>query len=227
MISLSSAPQCKNWYVTLVKSRSDAKLIVVAALGRESALEAVRSHEGSHLTDHSATLRLEELLDLTLTVPNLEVRKIGSLLRTYVGEGEERLKRAFGAESIVRLSAATAHRPLGAPRFLQRLAHRVTLLAEYAVEAGTRELSESQWAWVVVSERWPDFRRFMIRGGRERWIDLRNAVAVFQKVGDKDFEVFATTMIARFYEETGRTMDAERELSEFDCIVFPEEEPER
>jgi len=165
-------------------SRSDAKIIVVAALGRESALEAVRSHEGSHLTDQSATLRLEEILDLTLTVPNLEVRKIGSLLRTYIGDGEDRLKRAFGAESIVRLSAATAHRPLGAPRFLQRLAHRVTLLAEYAVEAGTRELSESQWAWVVVSERWPDFRRFMIRGGRERWIDLRNAVARLGKPSD-------------------------------------------
>src|SRR5205085_2321067 len=33
-------------------SRSDAKVIVVAALGREAAIEAVRSHEGGHLTDH-------------------------------------------------------------------------------------------------------------------------------------------------------------------------------
>jgi hypothetical protein len=37
---------------------------------------------------------------------------------------------------------------------------------------------------VVVSERWPEFRRFMIRGGRERWIDLRNAVARLGKPSD-------------------------------------------
>ena len=40
----------------------------------------------------------------------------------------------------------------------------------------SRELSEAQWAWVIVSERWPAFRRFMLRGGRDRWGHLCKAV---------------------------------------------------
>ena len=52
------------------------------------------------------------------------------------------------------------------------------LLAEFALESrNTRELTEAQWCWVIVSERWPDFRRFMIRGGRRRWAGLAVAVS--------------------------------------------------
>ena len=59
-----------------------------------------------------------------------------------------------------------------------RLVQRVLLLAEYALESrNTRELTEAQWCWVIVSERWPDFRRFMIRGGRRRWAALSVAVS--------------------------------------------------
>ena len=54
----------------------------------------------------------------------------------------------------------------------------MVLLAEFAQEVRqVRELSEAQWAWVVISERWPEFRRFMIRGGRDRWIELKHAMA--------------------------------------------------
>jgi hypothetical protein len=58
-----------------------------------------------------------------------------------------------------------------------RLVQRVLLLAEYALEStNQRELTEAQWCWVIVSERWPAFRRLMIRGGRRRWAGLSVAV---------------------------------------------------
>jgi hypothetical protein len=109
----------------------------------------------------------------TITVPNLDVRRITSLLRDAVGPAEASLRRAFGPEAFNGLSAAAAHRPLGSPRFLRRLALRAVMLAEYATEVrSNRNLTEAQWAWVIISERWPEFRRFMIRGGRQRWVEL-------------------------------------------------------
>ena len=33
----------------------------------------------------------------------------------------------------------------------------------------TRDLGESEWSWIVLAARWPDFRGFLIRGGAERW----------------------------------------------------------
>ena len=100
------------------------------------------------------------------------------MVQRVLGEGEQVVREVFGPDAVTGLSAAVAHRPLGAPRFVFRLGQRVLMLAEYARQAQqVRELSEAQWCWVIVSERWPTFRRVMIRGGRRRWPALRQAVA--------------------------------------------------
>jgi len=152
-------------------------LTVVLSVGRESALDAVTWFHGE-IPPASAARVFEEMVDLTLTIPNLDVRRIGTLLREYVGNSEAALRRSFGNEAFIGLSAAAAHRPLGSPRFLRRLAWRAVMLAEYAAEVrSNRPLTEAQWAWVIISERWPEFRRTMIRGGRPRWVELAHAVA--------------------------------------------------
>ena len=153
-----------------------ADVTALVCLGRASARAAVRARDGA-LDDDAVDRELDELFDLAVNVPNLEVRRIGTLLREQLAPVEPVVKRCFGADALTALTAAAAHKPLGSPRVLRRLAHRVALLAEFAVEArATRELTEAQWAWVIVSERWPAFRRFMIRGGRERWAELRAAL---------------------------------------------------
>ncbi|MFZ5482289.1 MAG: P-loop NTPase fold protein [Myxococcota bacterium] len=154
-----------------------ADVAIVVALGREAAMAAIKAREGGDVADVAATRILDEMVDLTVTVPKLEIRRVASLLRRYVGSAETVVKKAFGEEAINGLTVACAHRPLGIPRFIERLASRVMLLAEYTLEArAMRELSEAQWAWVILSERWPEFRRFMIRGGRERWMHLKSVV---------------------------------------------------
>lgn len=157
--------------------QSGADITVVLSIGREAALAAIRHREGD-VPEASASRHLDELVDLTLTVPNLDARRISALMRRYLGDGENVLSRSFGPNALAGLSSAVSYKPLGSPRFLQRLAARVVLLSEYLVEArATRELTDGQWAWAVLSERWPEFRRFLIRGGRERWMDLRQAMA--------------------------------------------------
>jgi len=152
------------------------EIVMVLSIGREAVVEALRVHHGE-MAESSAIRILDDIFDLTVTVPNLEVRRIGTLLREYIGNAENTVRRSFGREALTGLSAAVAHRPLGSPRFLKRLAWRTVLLAEFAAEMrATRVLSEAQWAWVIISERWPDFRRFMIRGGRKRWVELARAV---------------------------------------------------
>ena len=153
-----------------------ADLCVLLSVGREAALDALAVNKGE-LPPASAARAFDDLVDLTVTVPNLDVRRIGSLLREYVGPAEASLRRAFGAEAAMGLTAAAAHRPLGSPRFLRRLALRAVMLAESAVEVrSNRNLTEAQWAWLIISERWPEFRRFMIRGGRQRWVELSAAM---------------------------------------------------
>ncbi len=152
------------------------EIVMVLSIGREAAVEALKAHHGD-MNEASAVRILDDLFDLTVTVPNLEVRRIGTLLREYIGNAESTMRRSFGRDAITGLSAAVAHRPLGSPRFLRRLAWRTVLLAEFAAELrAPRVLSEAQWAWVIISERWPEFRRFMIRGGRKRWVELARAV---------------------------------------------------
>ena len=152
------------------------EIAMVLSIGREAAIEALKSHHGD-MVEASAVRILDDLFDLSVTVPNLEVRRIGTLLREYIGNAEATVRRSFGRDALTGLSAAVAHRPLGSPRFLRRLAWRTVLLAEFAAELrAQRVLSEAQWAWVIISERWPEFRRFMIRGGRKRWVELARAV---------------------------------------------------
>lgn len=154
-----------------------ADVSVVIAMGREAGLASVRAREGN-ISDVAASRILEELIDVGLTIPKLEIRRIGALLRRYLGSGEAVVRRAFGDDALGGLTVASAHRPLGIPRFVERLANRVLLLSEYTLELrAMRELSEAQWSWVILSERWPEFRRFMIRGGKERWLQLKSAVS--------------------------------------------------
>jgi hypothetical protein len=161
----------------MMVGQPDATAMV--CVGREAAMAAVRQRDGE-LADESADRAIDSIFDLRMTVPGLDVRRIGILLRERLGSDEAVVRRAFGPEAINSLSTAVAHRPLGAPQLLQRLAWRVQLLAEYAHEVrANRELSEAQWAWVVVSERWPAFRRFMIRGGRDRWAGLKQVCSAF------------------------------------------------
>ena len=153
--------------------RGGADATAMLCVGREAALGAVRFHEGD-IEERSALRILEDLVDLSITVPTLDVRRIGTLLREYLGPAEAAVVSSFGPDAIRALSAAVAHRPLGSPRFLRRLALRVALLADYAAESrAAREFTEAQWAWVILSVRWPTFRRFMVRGGRVRWEELR------------------------------------------------------
>ena len=43
--------------------------------------------------------------------------------------------------------------------------------------------------------------------------DIKNALAVFQKLEDKNFEVFSLQILAGYYRNAGRSTDAERELN--------------
>jgi hypothetical protein len=153
-----------------------SEVSVLVAIGGQAAAMAARYAEGD-LPGASIDQVLSEIFDLSLTVPSLDVRRIGSMLQRHLGTDEGRLREAFGPDAVRGLAAAVAHRPLGSPRLVYRLVQRVMLLAEYAIESqATRELSEAQWCWVIVSERWPVFRRFMIRGGARRWASLSLAV---------------------------------------------------
>jgi hypothetical protein len=151
-------------------------MAVDIAIGREASIASVRSREGG-ISDTAAARVLDEMVDLAVTIPKVDIRRVGNLLRRYLGPAEAVVKRAFGDDAINGLVVAATHRPLGIPRFLERLAGRVMLLADYTLEArAMRELSEAQWAWVVLSARWPEFRRFMIRGGKDRWMLLKVAI---------------------------------------------------
>ena len=155
---------------------TDAEIAVLIAIGGQAAAMAARYAEGD-LPGASIDQVLSDLFELSVTIPSLEVRRIGSMLQRYLGSDQEVLRKAFGPDAVNGLAAAVAHRPLGSPRLIFRLVQRVMLLAEYAIESrNQRELTEAQWCWVIVSERWPAFRRLMIRGGRRRWAGLSVAV---------------------------------------------------
>ncbi|MDP2304893.1 MAG: hypothetical protein Q8P18_02575 [Pseudomonadota bacterium] len=160
-----------------------ADVAVVVAMGREAGLASIRSRDGD-ISTLAATRLLDEMVDFTVTVPKVDIRRIGSLLRRYIGVNEVVVRRAFGEEAMNALTVAASHRQLGIPRFLERLSARVLMLSDFTLEArAMRELSEAQWSWVVLSERWPEFRRFMIRGGKDRWLQLKQAVAALNLDG--------------------------------------------
>jgi len=152
-------------------------LTVIVALGRESAVEAIRSREPT-ISEESASRSLEDLLDMIVTTPSVDTQRVGALLRVALEPFEARVVEAFGDNAIHGLTAAATNPTLATPRFLERLALRVGHLAEFALETrNARVLTDAQWAWVIVSERWSEFRRFMIRGGRARWTELQDVVA--------------------------------------------------
>ena len=160
-----------------------ADLAVVVAMGREATVAAIRSREGQ-VSDLAAARIFDEMVDLSINVPKLEIRRIGLLVRRFLGANEVVVRRAFGEDAINALAVAASHRQLGIPRFLEHLCARVLLLADFTLEArAMREISEAQWAWVVLSERWPEFRRFMIRGGKDRWLQLKQAVSAMNPDG--------------------------------------------
>ena len=183
-------------------STDDHDVTFAVAIGRKSAIEAIREREGEGTSDKAADYCLDELIDLDITVPGMDVRKISELLREELGPSDEVVKRAFGPDALDALAAACASRPLGRPRFLQRLAGRIVLLSEFAIGTrSNRELSEAQWAWVIVSERWPEFRRFMLRGGRDRWVHLRHSLALMGTSGQGIREVGAHPDMVRWLEK--------------------------
>jgi hypothetical protein len=154
----------------------ETEITLIVSMGREAALSAVRHREGP-VSEDAAGRWLRPLADLQLTVPPVEVRRIGSLLRRYLQPNAARIAQAFGNDAAMSLAAAAAHAPLGNPGFLRTLTIRLGLLAEYAIETrATREFSEAQWAWFIIAERWPTFRRIFIRGGRDRWQELRGTL---------------------------------------------------
>ena len=160
-----------------------ADVAVVVAAGREASIAAIRSRDTA-LSEPAAARVLEDMVDLSINVPKIEIRRIGALLRRYLSANEVVVRRAFGEDALNSLGVAASHKQLGSPRFLGRLSARVQLLADYTLESrAMRELSEAQWAWIVLSERWPEFRRFMIRGGRDRWLHLKQAVAAMTGEG--------------------------------------------
>ena len=160
---------------------TEAEVAVLVAVGAQATEMAARYAEGD-LPGANIDQVLNDLFDLSITIPSLEVRRIGSMLQRHLGADEAVLRRAFGPDAVRGLAAAVAHRPLGSPRLIYRLVQRVLLLAEYALESqNQRELTEAQWCWVIVSERWPAFRRTMIRGGKRRWKGLSMAVTALAR----------------------------------------------
>ncbi len=172
-----------------------AELSVVMALDPADLYASLRSRDPDASEEH---LRLmgDRMFDLTLQVPPLGVRRISTLLRRYVGENEEILQQSFGKTALNRLSVAVAHEPLGSPRFLKHLAVRVLMLAEFAQEArGSRTLTEAQWAWVVLSQRWPELRSYMHTAAR--WAELRQTLIWLQKADRNPREMIRSSLVKK------------------------------
>ncbi|MEL6344610.1 MAG: hypothetical protein AAFV53_15955, partial [Myxococcota bacterium] len=162
-------------------------------LDRDGLLESARFHE-PNATEERYDIMLDKRLDLCITIPSLGVRRITNLLRRYLGEAENLLRASFGRDALNRLSVAAAHEPLGSPMFLKRLVHRALLLAEFAQEArSTSDLSEAQWAWIVISQRWPDMRQYMQTTAR--WSELRQTLVWLQKSERNSREMIRSPLV--------------------------------
>jgi hypothetical protein len=174
---------------------SGVELSVVMALDPADLRSSLRARDPEASDDH---LRLmgERMFDLSIAIPPLGVRRISTLLRRYVGESEEILQQSFGPTALNRLSVAVAHEPLGSPHFLKKLAARVLMLAEFAQEArGGRTLTEAQWAWVVLSQRWPELRSYMHTTAR--WAELRQTLIWLQKSDRNPREMVRSSLVKK------------------------------
>lgn len=176
-------------------SRIGVQLNTIVSLDRESALSAARTQEPG-----ASDERLDELIhrhiDLSVTVPSLGVRRISNLLRHYLGESEGLLVSSFGREAVNRLSVAVAHEPLGSPQFLRLLSSQVVLLAEFTQESrSAHELTEAQWGWIIISQRWPDLREYMQTTAR--WAELRQTLQWLQKSERDAREMIRSPLVKR------------------------------
>ena len=88
---------------------TDAELAVLVAIGGQAAAMAARYAEGD-LPGASIDQVLSDLFDLSVTIPSLEVRRIGSMLQRNLGADQEILRKAFGPDAVHGLAAAVAHR---------------------------------------------------------------------------------------------------------------------
>jgi len=163
--------------------RAEVPVNVVVSLDTDSAREAARSFEPA-ASDERLDALVAERLDLRLVAGGLGVRRISTLLRRYLVDAEPLLRSSFGADSLSRLSLSAAHEPLGSPLFLRQLASRVVMLAEFVQELrAMQDLSEAQWAWIIISQRWPDLRGYT--STTARWAELRQTLQWLQK-NDRD-----------------------------------------
>ena len=153
---------------------ADVSANIIISLDQSSARVAAKTFEPD-----ASDARLDEIVDtqfrLLIQIQRLSVRRISTLLRRYLSDAEPLFRSSFGQDSLTRLSLAVAHEPLGTPRFLQRLAARTILLAEFVQELrAVQDLTEAQWAWVVISQRWPSLRAYMLTTAR--WAELRQTL---------------------------------------------------
>jgi hypothetical protein len=179
-----------------------AEVSVVMSLDPVDLQSSLRARD-PHIDADQCRLVCDRIFDLTLEIPPLGVRRISTLLRRYVGESEEIIQQSFGRDSVNRLSVAVAHEPLGSPRFLRLLAVRALMLAEFAQEArGSKPLTEAQWAWVVVSQRWPQLRTYMHTTAR--WAELRQTLIWLQKSDRNPREMVRSSLV--------RTLESDPDL---------------
>lgn len=155
-------------------AHADSSVNIIISLDWAGARVAARTFE-----PNASEARLDELVDtqfkLLVQIQRLGLRRISMLLRRYLSDAEPLFRSSFGQESLSRLSLAVAHEPLGTPQFLQRLAARTILLAEFVQELrAVQDLTEAQWAWVVISQRWPSLRDYMRTTAR--WAELRQTL---------------------------------------------------
>jgi len=154
-----------------------ADVAVVLATSREAVASAYRVRDPGTLPEGGERVAAE-LVDLPYNVPRVDIRRVALVFRRFLGGGEVQVRRALGEDAVSQLAEVMAWPAVGRPRALERLSARVQLLAEFLSVGGggVVRLQAAQWAWVVISECWPEFRRFVTRGGRARWEELRQVV---------------------------------------------------
>ncbi|MFT4976309.1 MAG: hypothetical protein ACI8S6_002205 [Myxococcota bacterium] len=182
-----------------VLRRAEVNASIIISLDRDSTHEAVRCFEPRASIGRLDAI-IDDKLDLVVTVRGLGVRRISTLLRRYLGEAEPLLRSSFGPEALNRLSLAAAHEPLGSPQFLRRLANRAILLAEFVQELrAMQDLSEPQWAWVIISQRWPDLRSYMLTTAR--WAELRQTLQWLLKKDRDSREMVRSPLVQRLEDD--------------------------
>ena len=198
---------------------ADVSANIIISLDQEGARVAARTFE----PDASAE-RLDELVDsqfkLLIQIQRLGVRRISMLLRRYLSDAEPLFRSSFGQESLTRLSLAVAHEPLGTPHFLQRLAARTILLAEFVQELrAVQDLTEAQWAWVVISQRWPSLRDYMRTTAR--WAELRQTLQWLLQNNHDPRDMVRSSLVSTLEQDP----QLFRYLRQYACLLYTSPSP--